>query len=344
MISLFYIAFLVSVSSLPIKLLPKRNVNQSFVGLKTFDYWLSANNVKSGDLENDDFCGDGMLAMPKTNAAIAAITAMLESTAPELNTQTWNGKYAWLGAKKWSDANAWSWLDGTPVQVHNWDTNEPGSSGSSGSLSYQPFLGLVREHGNIGKWHDFHGQDQGDNGKEASVGQVAVCQSRPQYWLTDNNVPSTALGMGDEDDLCGWPNGELAKPKSKKEQERVFAALCPGGSLDWDDSSAWGGNYVWLGGYRPEGVNQKWRWSDAGGDGTRGTPIAMSGSALLNYSRWDTNEPGHSEGGTAFGQIQRFFGVKRANGKWHDFHGQDQGNSGKEATVGFRALCQSRHA
>merc|ERR1711994_312164 len=78
------------------------------------------------------------------------------------------------------------------------DTNEPGSSGSPGSLSYQPFLGLVRKKGDshFGKWHDFHGQDQGTNGREASVGQLAVCQSRPKYWLT-GAIKSTDLGHGD---------------------------------------------------------------------------------------------------------------------------------------------------
>jgi len=337
MISLFYIAFLVSVSSLPIKLLPKRNVNQTFVGLKdfTYDYWLSANNVKSGDLEKDNFCGDGTLAMPKTPGAIAAINTMLE-TAATGNTDTWNGRYAWLGAKKWSDSNTWSWLDGTPIGNTDWDTNEPGSSGSPGSLSYQPFLGLVRKKGDshFGKWHDFHGQDQGTNGREASVGQLAVCQSRPKYWLT-GAIKSTDLGHGDAN-VCG-DDGELAMPKTKAEQDRVCTFLQ---GLPKDTSTAWGGNYVWLGGYRHEGANQKWRWSDGGP--TSGTPIPLTDKLnLMNHSNWDTNEPGHSEGGTSFGSVQRFFGVKRDNGKWHDFHGQDQGNSGREASVGFLALCQS---
>merc|ERR1712038_1628682 len=78
------------------------------------------------------------------------------------------------------------------------------------------------------------------------------------------------------------------------------------------------------------------------GGPTSGTPIPLTDKLnLMNHSNWDTNEPGHSEGGTSFGSVQRFFGVKRDNGKWHDFHGQDQGNSGREASVGFLALCQS---
>jgi len=334
MISLFYIAFLVSVSSLPIKLLPKRNVNQSFVGLKTFTYWLSENNVKSGDLENDNFCGVGTLAMPKTPGAMAAINAMLAATDGG-HTQTWNGKYAWLGAKKWSDSNTWSWLDGTSIGNSDWDANEPGSSGTAGSMSYQPFLGLVRKAGsNQGKWHDFHGQDQGDNGKEASVGQLAVCQSRPQYRLTDTAIKSTEMGHGDGD-VCG-NDEELAMPKTQAEQDRVCTFLQ---SSAKDTSTAWGGNYVWLGGYRHEGTNQKWRWSDGGP--TSGTPIPLPGQvSLMNHSNWDANEPGHDEGGTGNG-VQRFFGVKRDNGKWHDFHGNDQGSGGQEASVGFLALCQS---
>lgn len=337
MLSLFYIAFLVSVSSLPIKLLPKRNVNQSFVGLKTFtyDYWLSANNVKSGDLEKDNFCGDGTLAMAKTPSAIAAITNMLQ-TAATGHRETWNGRFAWLGAKKWADSNTWSWLDGTPIGNYNWDTrSEPGSSGTAGSLSYQPFLGLIREGDHLGEWHDFHGQDQstkGNNGNEASVGQLAVCQSRPQYWLTGAKK-STEMGHGDAS-VC--TDGELAMPKTKVEQDRVCTYLQ---SLPKDTSTAWGGNYVWLGGYRPQGANQIWRWSDGGP--TSGTPIPLTDkSNLMNHSNWDTNEPGHNEGGSG-NSVQRFFGVKRDNGLWHDFHGNDQGNSGKEASVGFLALCQS---
>merc|ERR1719412_336499 len=238
MIFLFYIAYLVSVSSLPIRLLPERNVNQSLVGLGTQgalpNYWLTGDNIQSGDLltHQHDICnhatfGVGKLAMPKTAAEIAAITTMLkaitDSGAPAVNTQTWGGKFAWLGGyKDDGTGNTFHWLDGGDVTATNWDTNEPGTTGGSGTLSYQPFMGLVRKAGgNQGKWHDFHGQDQGSNGKEASVGQPAVCQSFPlQYWVSDGGVGThykrnnyEANNLFPNSEICG-EGGQLAMPKT----------------------------------------------------------------------------------------------------------------------------------
>lgn len=341
MISLFYIAYLVSVTSLPIKLLPERKVNQSLVGLRSSlagvsgrlpHYWLSGSNVRSVDLETTTVCGDdGMPAMPKNAAEIDAITAMLANAENAAtfggHDDTWNGKFAWLGGKKVDgDTATFKWFDKTVVSVENWDKSdpdhlEPGTSGSSGSLAYQPFMGLVRKHSlsNVGKWHDFHGQDQGSNGQEASTGQPVVCQERYHYWVSTAGVTSNALRPVSTDICVG---GEMAMPKLEKEQERlqdvILAKLPTVGGL------AWSGTYLWLGGYME---NDVWAWND-------GTPVETG--------NWDTNEPGTSASGTDQSSMnyQPYLGLKRANGKFHDFHGQDQGVDGKEATVGQLALCQ----
>lgn len=333
MISLFYIAYLVSVTSLPIKLLPERKVNQSLVGLRSSlagvsarlpHYWLSGTNVRSVDLETTTVCGDdGMLAMPKTAAEIGAITAMLSNADNAVSfgghDDTWNGKFAWLGGKKDNgDTATFRWLDGTVVSVENWDVNEPGTSGSGGSLAYQPFLGLVRKHtlSNVGKWHDFHGQDQGSNGQEASTGQPVVCQERYHYWVSTAGVTSNALRPVSTDICVG---GAMAMPKTSAEQSRVLSALA---QLPTVGGLAWSGTYLWLGGYMENGV---WAWND--------------GTAVEN-GNWDTNEPGTSGTDQSSMNYQPYLGLKRANGKFHDFHGQDQGADGKEASVGQLALCQ----
>lgn len=350
---LFYITYLVSVSSLPIRLLPERNVDQSLVGLGTYTvtlptYWLTGDNIQSGDLlqHEDDICGaNGKLAMPKTAAEIAAITAMLkaitDSGAPAVNTQTWGGRYAWLGGyKDDGSGNTFGWLDGGDVTATNWDTNEPGTTGDGSGdpppQSYQPFMGLVREAGaSQGKWHDFHGQDQGLGGQEETVGQPAVCQSFPiQYWVSDGGVPT--LYSADDDwqsnnlfpntDICG-EGGELAMPKTSAEQTRVSEVLP---SLPTDTSTAWNGNYVWLGGFY-YGSTDGWTWLD-------GTPVFDDSDC--DCENWDTNEPGTSGDDESSLSYQPFLGMKRSNAKFHDFHGKDQGSGGKESSVGQLALCQ----
>lgn len=346
MISLFYIAFLVSVTSLPIRLLPKRNVNQSLVSLRSSaaikkrcpHYWLTGNNIPSGQLFRSNHCGDGMLAMPKTSFEWECITTMLgaqDSAEYVLNTETWNGKYAWLGGEKDdADNQDFKWLDGTPVQMphddnmggvirNNWDVNEPGTSTSCNTdpcpLSYQRYMGVVRKNVNgQGKFHDFHGRDQNNNGQEATVGQPALCQEKPHYWVTAAGIPSNDVKPPAQTNVCGEGNS-LAMPKTSAEQERVRDVIS---SLPSGPSGlAWGGSYVWLGGWQGH-------WND-------GTEV---------NANWDVNEPGTSgscnEGESCPLSYQPFFGMKRSNGKFHDFHGQDQSDQGKEASVGQLALCQ----
>jgi len=327
MISLFYIAYLVSVSSLPINLLPKRNANQSLVGLRVTTtllpgYWMTSDNIESGDIKNSGICGsNGEVAMPKTAAEQAEINAILND---DNNRQTWNGKYAWLGGELVN--GCWTWFDGEAItdEQTNWDTNEPGTTGDgSGNpppQSYQPYLGLVRKAGsNKGKWHDFHGQDQGTGGQESTTGQVAVCQQTLEYWVTSSAVPTNGAAEL-SDSVCG-SRGVLAMLKTDEEQELV------GGLLDGFatiSGLAWDGAYLWLGGHYN---GNSWEWND-------GTPV--------NDGNWDTNEPGTIGAYDPADPLayQPLLGIKRANGKFHDFHGQDQGNDGQESSVGFLALCQ----
>jgi len=345
MISLFYIAYLVSVSSLPINLLPKRNANQSLVGLRVtttqcdpgalFCYWLSSDNIKSGDIRTSGICGsNAVVAMPKTAAEQSDINQILNDND---NRQTWNGKYAWLGGKYNNEQGCWEWFDGTPVtsEQANWDTNEPGTSGDGSGdpppLSYQPFLGLVRKAGsNQGKWHDFHGQDQGNGGKESTVGQVAVCQQELSYWVTSGAIATNGVTSSTvPDSVCG-DNGVLAMPKTVAEQDRV-CDLLDGGLGAPISGLAWGGAYLWLGGHYN---GNRWEWND-------GTPVTMPVSSTEKRN-WDTNEPGTVAAYTASDPLayQPLLGIKRENGKFHDFHGQDQGSDGQESSVGFLALCQ----
>merc|ERR1712228_528140 len=206
---------------------------------------------------------------------------------------------------------------------NNWDVNEPGTSTSCNTdpcpLSYQRYMGVVRKNVNgQGKFHDFHGRDQNNNGQEATVGQPALCQEKPHYWVTAAGIPSDDVRPPAQTDVCGEGNS-LAMPKTSAEQERVRDVIS---SLPSGPSGlAWGGSYVWLGGWQGH-------WND-------GTEV---------NANWDVNEPGTSgscnEGESCPLSYQPFFGMKRSNGKFHDFHGQDQSDEGKEASVGQLALCQ----
>jgi len=333
MISLFYIAYLVSVSSLPIKLLPQRNANQSLVGLRVTTsllpgYWMTG-NIPSGDIENDGICGSfGVVAMPKTAAESDAIETILNDDS---NRQTWNGKYAWLGGKLVfvDGVGCWTWFDGEPITWTNWDGGEPGTTGDGSGdpvpKSFQPFLGLVRKAGeNQGKWHDFHGQDQSSNGAEETTGQVAVCQQTLEYYVTAA-VPTNGADQL-SDDVCTFngKRGELAMPKTAAEQDLVRSLFNSGLGAPTISGLAWGGTYLWLGGHYN---GNSWEWND-------GTPV--------DDGNWDTNEPGTIGAYDASDPLayQPLLGIKRANGKFHDFHGQDQGDDGKESSVGFLALCK----
>jgi len=338
MISLFYIAYLVSVSSLPINLLPKRNANQSLVGLRVTTsllpgYFMTMDNIKSGDIRNSGICGShAVVAMPKTAAEQDAINDILNDNN---NRQTWNGKYAWLGGEWNDDLGCWQWFDNTPItsEQTNWDANEPGSSNdASTGRSYQPFLGLVRKAGSSqGKWHDFHGQDQGSNGQEESTGQVAVCQQTLEYYVTAAAVPTNGASQL-SDDVCSFNGvrGELAMPKTAAEQDLVRSLFNDGLGAPIS-GLAWGGSYLWLGGHYN---GNRWEWND-------GTPVTMPVSST-EKKNWDTNEPGTIGAYDASNPLayQPLLGIKRSNGKFHDFHGQDQGSNGKESSVGFLALCK----
>merc|ERR1712083_87366 len=79
------------------------------------------------------------------------------------------------------------------------------------------------------------------------------------------------------------------------------------------------GNYLWLGGAWDQN-SESWCWNDA-------SPVGLPDTGETN---WDNNQgkPGH-------GPDEPYFGLKRSNGKWHDFHGK-----WSERNPGMIALCQ----
>jgi len=105
----------------------------------------------------------------------------------------------------------------------------------------------------------------------------------------------------------------MAMPKTEDDWEDAhdLAKLLPSGG-------AWGGSFLWLGGGCDSSSN--WVWFD-------GDAIADDNGA---NDHWDTNEPG-----TSTSNPQPYFGMKRENGLWHDFHG-----NGPESDPGQYALCQ----
>jgi len=260
------------------------------------NYW-AVGPIASTDV-SDDSCGsDGILARPKTHAE----QQVVEHILPKLPSGgAHSGSYYWLGGKFDLSSSSWKWNDGSPVGLPGTgETNWDDGEGQIGNGAGEPYLGLKRASG---RWHDFHGQNV-----EINPGQIALCEGFTKYWVV-GPIASTELSVNP----CG-SHGVLAMPKTHAEQdmvEQILPSLPSGG--------AHSGNYVWLGGYWD---GDSWKWNDD-------TPVGLPDTGETN---WDTNQgqPGH-------GPTEPHLGLKRSNGRWHDFHGQNV-----EINPGMIALCQA---
>jgi len=262
------------------------------------EYW-AVGPIDSRDV-SDDSCGPaGILAMPKTHAEQQNVLAILPSL-PRGGAHS--GNYVWLGGAWDQNTESWCWNDGSQIGLPdtgetNWDNNQ----GKPGHGPNEPYFGLKRSNG---KWHDFHGK-----WSERNPGMIALCQGFTEYWAVGPLASNEA-----SDDSCG-PAGILAMPKTRAEQENVLAILpsLPSGG-------AHSGNYVWLGGYW-DGDSSSWKWND-------GSSVGLPDTGETN---WDNNQgkPGHAP-------HEPHLGLKRSNGKWHDFHGNNV-----EINPGMIALCQA---
>lgn len=217
-------------------------------------YVVSSSPIPSTDLveENDllsssyeigsssNPCGSGCtLAMPRTSLERDAISALFPDATTAAN-QAWGGTYVWLGGHWNYSQEEWYWNDGTQISQKNWDTNEPGHDESldknSGSNAEQPFLGLKRSNG---KWHDFHGNDQGSNGQEETQGQQGVCESVKNYqeeatdtYCCGSNCADTVIldthclranqHCGDDSTTALWGNRENCERSCSNDPECNF--------------------------------------------------------------------------------------------------------------------------
>jgi len=146
--------------------------------------------------------------MPKTALERRWVHGWAGLTDLVVPNQAWGARYLWLGGHYDYTANFWKWNDGTkmPLETGNawncptcWDT-EPDQpqhvNDDKDEFAQQDFLGFLRWNG---KWHDFHGKDQGlvegERGDELSLGQQGICEAKAEYVPEPNGIDKYCCRM-----------------------------------------------------------------------------------------------------------------------------------------------------